>query len=193
MSPEIAVNVGRSTVAKWFAVCLAAVRSIFLNMPATNTLHKNPQLPHYNKFIIIDLYSQNEKGIDFFGKIKTMAKISPKSFYKINQRKVLIEKIVKELSTVENENLESRSELLNTLLGNQGFYGFGDSQYERIISTLRPLIGSFNPLRLTKKGREVISNRMNYYSQIRDSQQYLGGSLKYNFLYNSDTKRILKL
>nr|WP_297917446.1 DUF1835 domain-containing protein [uncultured Allomuricauda sp.] len=99
----------------------------------------------------------------------------------------------KVLSTVENENLESRSELLNTLLGNQGFYGFGDSQYERIISTLRPLIGSFNPLRLTKKGREVISNRMNYYSQIRDSQQYLGGSLKYNFLYNSDTKRILKL
>ncbi|MEM9868578.1 MAG: DUF1835 domain-containing protein [Bacteroidota bacterium] len=99
----------------------------------------------------------------------------------------------KVLSTVENENLESRSELLNTLLGNQGFYGFGDSQYERIISTLRPLIGSFNPLRLTKKGREVISNRMNYYSQIRDSQQYLGGSLKYNFLYNSDTNRILKL
>ena len=35
MSPEIAVNVGRSTVAKWFAVCLAAVRSIFLNMPST--------------------------------------------------------------------------------------------------------------------------------------------------------------
>lgn len=99
----------------------------------------------------------------------------------------------KVLSTVENENLESRPELLKTLLGNQGFYGFGDSQYERIISTLRPLIGSFNPLRLTKKGREVISNRMNYYSQIRDSQQYLGGSLKYNFLYNSDTNRILKL
>lgn len=99
----------------------------------------------------------------------------------------------KVLSTVENENLESRPELLKTLLGNQGFYGFGDSQYERIISTLRPLIGSFNPLRLTKKGREVISNRMNYYSQIRDGQQYLGGSLKYNFLYNSDTNRILKL
>ncbi|MEM0931267.1 MAG: DUF1835 domain-containing protein [Bacteroidota bacterium] len=99
----------------------------------------------------------------------------------------------KVLSTVENENLESRPELLKTLLGNQGYYGFGDSQYERIISTLRPLIGSFNPLRLTKKGREVISNRMNYYSQIRDSQQYLGGSLKYNFLYNSDTNRILKL
>ena len=35
----------------------------------------------------------------------------------------------KVLSTVENENLESRPELLKTLLGNQGFYGFGDSQY----------------------------------------------------------------
>ncbi|MEM9075937.1 MAG: DUF1835 domain-containing protein [Bacteroidota bacterium] len=99
----------------------------------------------------------------------------------------------KVLYTIENENLESKDALLRDLLSDQGFYGFGDTQYNRIISSLRPLIGSFNPLKLTKKGKEVLTNKVNYYSQIRDSQQYLGGSLKYNFLYNSTTDRILKL
>ena len=47
-------------------------------------------------------YTQNEEGIDLFGKVESMAKISPKSFYKIIQRKLLFEKFLKDLSTVEN-------------------------------------------------------------------------------------------
>lgn len=88
---------------------------------------------------------------------------------------------------------KSKKELLGQLLNDQGFYGFGDSQYERIITSLKPLFNSFNPVKLTKKGIEVLENKNNYYSQIRDNQLYLGGSLKYNFLYNTDTNRILKL
>ncbi|WP_435625778.1 DUF1835 domain-containing protein [Flagellimonas sp.] len=99
----------------------------------------------------------------------------------------------KVLTTIAHENLDSKEELLRSLLSNQGVYGFGDTQYNRIISSLRPLISSFNPIKLTKKGKEVLNNKINYYSQIRDNQQYLGGSLKYNFLYNSTTDRILKL
>ncbi|TAI48868.1 DUF1835 domain-containing protein [Flagellimonas allohymeniacidonis] len=97
------------------------------------------------------------------------------------------------LLTVEEQKPESKKELLGELLSDQGYYGFGDTQYERIITSLRPLLGSVNPLKLTKKGKQVLANQMNYYSQIRDNQQYLGGSLKYNFLYNSTTDRILKL
>ena len=97
------------------------------------------------------------------------------------------------LKTVEAEKPESKEQLLRTLLSNQGFYGFGDTQYNRIITSLRPLISSVNPIRLTKKGKEVLNDKLNYYSQIRDNQQYLGGSLKYNFLYNASTDRILKL
>ncbi len=99
----------------------------------------------------------------------------------------------KVLLTAENENIESRPELLKELLSDQGYYGFGDTQYNRIITSLRPLFSSFNPVKLTKKGKEVLNSKVNYYSQIRDNQQYLGGSLKYNFLYNSTTDRILKL
>lgn len=82
---------------------------------------------------------------------------------------------------------------MDNLLTNQGYYGFGDTQYERMISSLKPLFSSFNPVKLTKKGMHVLKQEANYYSELRDNQMYLGGSLKYNFLYNADTDRILKL
>ena len=88
---------------------------------------------------------------------------------------------------------KSKTALMQELVSNQGFYGFGDTQYERIVTSLKPLISSFNPVKLTKKGMQVLHNETNYYSQIRDNQMYLGGSLKYNFLYNTETDRILKL
>ncbi|MGB5499998.1 MAG: DUF1835 domain-containing protein, partial [Maribacter sp.] len=40
---------------------------------------------------------------------------------------------------------KSKKELVRTVLMDQGVYGFGDSQYERIITTLKPLYASFNP------------------------------------------------
>jgi len=97
------------------------------------------------------------------------------------------------LKTAMSKKPKSRGELMGELLSDQGYYGFGDSQYERIITSLKPLFNSFNPVKLTKRGKEVLENKSNYYSQIRDNQLYLGGSLKYNFLYNTDTNRILNL
>jgi len=105
------------------------------------------------------------------------------------------------LNELENRVLEfslhqkpkSKKELLGKLIENQGFYGFGDTQYERVISSLRPLFSSFNPVRLTAKGKQILDGQTNYYSQIRDSEDYLGGALKYNYLYNTESDRILKL
>ncbi len=105
------------------------------------------------------------------------------------------------LNTIENKILQvaatekpkSKKELTGKILSNQGFYGFGDSQYDRIITSLKPLFSSFNPVRLSAKGKEALQNKTNFYSQLRDSEYYLGGALKYNFLYNTETDRILKL
>ena len=97
------------------------------------------------------------------------------------------------LEVAKEEKPNSRNELMGKLLANQGFYGFGDTQYDRMISSLKPLFSSFDPVKLTKKGLHVLKQEANYYSQIRDNQMYLGGSLKYSFLYNTDTERILKL
>lgn len=97
------------------------------------------------------------------------------------------------LHVAAEEKPKSRKELLGSLLTDQGWYGFGDSQYERILKNLRPLFHSFNPVRLSKKGREILENQNNFYAEIRDNEAYLGGALKYNYLYNTEAGRILKL
>ncbi|MEX0314855.1 MAG: DUF1835 domain-containing protein [Allomuricauda sp.] len=97
------------------------------------------------------------------------------------------------LEIASQQKPESKRELLGTVLKNQGYYGFGDTQYNRIITSLKPLFNSFSPVKLTRKGKQILEDKANFYSQIRDNQMYLGGSLKYSFLYNTDTDRILKL
>ena len=87
----------------------------------------------------------------------------------------------------------SKKALLGTILENQNELGFGDTQYERAINRLKPLFASFNPNRLTKKGKEILASKTSYYSCIQDNDVYLGGALKYNFLYNTASDRILKL
>ncbi|NNE77259.1 MAG: DUF1835 domain-containing protein [Pricia sp.] len=87
----------------------------------------------------------------------------------------------------------TKKAFLSEILQNQGFLGFGDSQYERALGRLKPLFTSFNPVKLTKKGIEILENKTSYYSSIQDNEVYLGGALKYNFLYNTDSDRILKL
>jgi hypothetical protein len=86
-----------------------------------------------------------------------------------------------------------RKTFLSEILQNQGFLGFGDSQYERAIGRLKPLFSSLKPVRLTKKGKEILHNKTSYYSCLQDNDVYLGGALKYNFLYNTESDRILKL
>lgn len=97
------------------------------------------------------------------------------------------------LQVAAEEKPRSKKQLLGYLLSDQGWYGFGDSQYERILKNLRPLFHTFNPVRLSKKGREIMENRDNFYAEIRDNEAYLGGALKYNYLYNTEAGRILKL
>ncbi len=105
------------------------------------------------------------------------------------------------LNAMENNILQlsvdkkpkSRKALLNTILKNQGTLGFGDSQYDRALSRLKPLFSTFNPVKLTEKGRQILDFKTSYYSSLQGNDVYLGGALKYNFLYNTDTDRILKL
>lgn len=99
----------------------------------------------------------------------------------------------KVLETAQKGKFSSRRELLGGVLQQNDIYGYGDTQYDRIITTLKPLFSSFNPVRLTKKGKEVLQEQTNLYAQLRDNESYLGGALKYNFLYNTTTDRILKL
>jgi len=97
------------------------------------------------------------------------------------------------LHVAVDQKPKSKKEFTGRVLTNQGYYGFGDSQYERLISNLRPLFSSLNPVRLSQKGKAVFAKKENYYSALRNDDDYLGGALKYEFLYNTDNHRILKL
>ncbi len=97
------------------------------------------------------------------------------------------------LEVANSEKPKNRGAFLGVILQNQGMLGFGDSQYERAINRLKPLFTSLNPVKLSRKGKKILENQTSYYSCIQDNEVYLGGALKYNFLYNTTTDRILKL
>ncbi|MET6990687.1 DUF1835 domain-containing protein [Sediminicola arcticus] len=105
------------------------------------------------------------------------------------------------LNEVENQVLkvaleqhpDSKKELLSLILKNQSVYGFGDTQYERIITKLKPLFSTVSPVKLSTSGLGIMKGKTSYYSTIQENDEYLGGALKYSFLYNSSTDRILKL
>lgn len=97
------------------------------------------------------------------------------------------------INTAQNTKLSNKQELVRELLINQETYGFGDSQYFRKIDQLKKLFTSFDPIKLSRVGKKVLDNQMNYYGQIRSDFSYLGGAKKYSYLYVNTTDKLLKI
>lgn len=97
------------------------------------------------------------------------------------------------LKTVYKHQPKSKENLVNKLLEEQETYGFGDIQYIYKIDKLNKLFSSFNPVKLNKKGKQILENQANFYSEIRNDISYLGGTKKYSFLHNNKTKKLLQI
>jgi len=97
------------------------------------------------------------------------------------------------LQITSENSFNSKEELVNHMLKNQGYYGYGDLQFLKMIKRLKPLIKTFNPVILTKLGNAVLEKTENFYPMVRNDDSYLGGTPKYAFLYNEDNKKLLKL
>ena len=97
------------------------------------------------------------------------------------------------LNTVADKEFKSKKELISKLLKNQGFYGFGDIQFEHKIERLKGLFKSFNPTLLNELGYDVQQKQQNYYHSIKNKHSFLGGSAKYDYLYNTIDGKLLKL
>jgi hypothetical protein len=97
------------------------------------------------------------------------------------------------LDTIVNKQFNSKKKLITELLKNQGLYGFGDIQFDYKINNLKGLIKSFSPLSLNDLGHDVQQKKQNYYHSIKNEHSYLGGSAKYNYLYNTIDGKLLKL
>jgi hypothetical protein len=97
------------------------------------------------------------------------------------------------LKTADLHQTESKNKLILQLLSTDNDYGYGDVQFEKSINDLRKLFYSFNPVKLTKKGKEVLDNQNNFYADLRNDISYLGGSKKYSFLYNNKANKLLQI
>ncbi|QOD61227.1 DUF1835 domain-containing protein [Polaribacter haliotis] len=97
------------------------------------------------------------------------------------------------LKTANNNNLSSKNQLVGKLLTEQEVFGFGDLQYENNIDKLQKLFTSFDPVKLTRKGKDILENQANFYREIRSENSYLGGSKKYSFLYSNATEKLLQI
>ncbi|XLS30995.1 DUF1835 domain-containing protein [Flavobacteriaceae bacterium M23B6Z8] len=87
----------------------------------------------------------------------------------------------------------TQNELVSLALKNQGFYGFGDMQFQQMIKELKPLFSSMKPVKLKRKALALLDNTTSFYPVLRNEDSYLGGAPKYQYLYNEDTGRLLKL
>ncbi|WP_158841661.1 DUF1835 domain-containing protein [Polaribacter sp. L3A8] len=97
------------------------------------------------------------------------------------------------LETANTHKFSSKNQLVNQLLKTQTTYGFGDLQYEHHIEQLHKLFTSFNPVKLSRKGKKVLENQLNFYGELRDENLYLGGAKKYSFLFNNESEKLLQI
>lgn len=104
------------------------------------------------------------------------------------------------LNIIENEALKEsigfkgdKNIFINHLVKIQPNFGYSAMQYEGIIEKLKPLFSSLNPLKINLQGESVLKNETNMYPILRNENEYLGGSLKYDFLYYDTSNKILKL
>lgn len=99
----------------------------------------------------------------------------------------------KMLSKALHQDIKTKDQLVEAMLQDPGYYGYGDIQYFKMASKLRPLFRSFTPAKLTKTGAAVAERLENYYPNIRNEKEYLGGTPKYSFLFVEDSSQLLRL
>lgn len=97
------------------------------------------------------------------------------------------------LRTANETQPKSKHQLVGNLLKNQQVLGFGDLQYMQKLDKLKGLFTSFHPVKLSRKGKKVLENQLNFYRELRNDHSYLGGVKKYSYLYHNESDKLLKI
>ncbi|WP_109300626.1 DUF1835 domain-containing protein [Aquimarina sp. AU474] len=97
------------------------------------------------------------------------------------------------LEMVETYQIKNVKQLMGYTLEYQGYYGYGDMQMKRVIARLFQFLDQTkNRLQLSERGKLALLQKKNFYNtQILDWQY--GGVKKYDYLYNDQTHKLLKL
>ncbi|KAA1246956.1 DUF1835 domain-containing protein [Aquimarina sp. RZ0] len=97
------------------------------------------------------------------------------------------------LEMIDKHQIKNIKQLMGYALEYQGFYGYGDMQMKRVLARLFQFLDQTKErLVLTERGRLALEQKKNFYNtQILD--WYYGGVKKYDYLYNGETHKLLKL
>jgi hypothetical protein len=97
------------------------------------------------------------------------------------------------LKLINTHNITSINQLLGYSLEYQGYYGYIDIQLQRVINKLQLFYEvTDQKIELTPEGNEALNASRNFYRVLK-SDEFLGGVNMYDFLYDSESHKILKL
>lgn len=94
------------------------------------------------------------------------------------------------IEAISQNSFENERKLIGFLLRNQGHYGFGDMQWEKIVCRMRPFFTSEKVLHLTSEGIKLLNSEINILNEIKDSTQF-GGCSKYDYFYDRTSKKLI--
>ncbi|MEM1002001.1 MAG: DUF1835 domain-containing protein [Bacteroidota bacterium] len=96
------------------------------------------------------------------------------------------------LKLIRDAEVKSIHHLLGYALNYQGYYGFGDIQFERMIGNLKPFfIQSQNGLELNREGHEALLGRVNISKKINNQMIY-GGVSRMDYAFSVSENRLVK-
>jgi len=97
------------------------------------------------------------------------------------------------LRLIENQDIKNENHLLGYALQYQGYYGYSDDQIQRLIDKLSIFYeNTEDKIVLSEKGQLVLEGKKNFYRDLKN-EDYFGGTKMYDFLYESESHRLLKL
>ena len=97
------------------------------------------------------------------------------------------------IRTAAETMFNSKNELVKNLLKNEEIYGFEEFHYTHKIERLKILFTSFNPVKLSRRGKKALENKQNLYRDLRTDNAYLGGVEQYSYLYQNSSNKLLKI
>ncbi|MBP1841181.1 DUF1835 domain-containing protein [Formosa algae] len=96
------------------------------------------------------------------------------------------------LKIINCREIHSRNHLLGYALNYQGYYGYGDLQFERIIDRLSMFFSETDEyLALNEDGLKALNNEKNYEAEISDQMVY-GGVHKKDFNFDTKLNKLVK-
>lgn len=96
------------------------------------------------------------------------------------------------LEIIKNNYLKSKNQLMGYAINFQGYYGYSDLQFERIIANLDRFISENDDgIFLNRKGHEALLGQHNFASEIHDEIQF-GGIKKMDYQFSKQENKLIK-